>query len=67
MIATPLYRQTLAQAILAAVTNYKRAVGNPALAVPRGAPRTEDDNSADAPTVSTTDAPTVTGNGRVAA
>lgn len=32
MIATPLYRQTLAQAILQAVENYKRAVGAPAAA-----------------------------------
>ena len=39
MIATPLYRQTLAQAILAAVTNYKRAVGSPAAIAPRGTPK----------------------------
>jgi N-acetylmuramoyl-L-alanine amidase len=34
MIATPLYRQTLAQAILQAVENYKRAVGAPAMMAP---------------------------------
>jgi N-acetylmuramoyl-L-alanine amidase len=42
MIATPLYRQTLAQAILQAVENYKRAVAPPdEFAPPKPAPKQE--------------------------
>jgi N-acetylmuramoyl-L-alanine amidase len=64
MIATPLYRQTLAQAVLAAVENYKRAVGAQAAARPRPtpAPAPEDDrppreNTAPAPAPTPAPAP----------
>lgn len=55
MIATPLYRQTLAQAILAAVTNYKRAVGASGAAARQAAPTPQPYDVSAAPSVRTDD------------